>query len=189
MKKAEARTLFLNKRHSLRAQQIEELDQQILNHFAELCLDGIKYLHLFLPILSKKEVNTYLLAAWLKENHPQIQLVLSKSNFEDQTLSHFVWNEQTKLAENKWGITEPQNGKEVSVAELDMVLVPLLVFDERGHRVGYGKGFYDRFLAECSPKTQKIGLSHFEPVAHIEDISHFDIPINACITPKRIWYF
>ena len=70
-----------------------------------------------------------------------------------------------------------------------MVLVPLLGFDERGHRVGYGKGFYDRFLAECNPKIQKIGLSLFEPVAQIDDTSDFDIPLDACITPNRIWYF
>lgn len=189
MKKAEARTLFLNKRQSLSAQQIQELDQQIVDHFSGLNLQGVRYLHLFLPILSKKEVNTYAIASWLKENHPQIQLVLSKSNFEDHSLSHFVWNEQTPLAENKWGITEPQGGTEIGATELDMVLVPLLVFDERGHRVGYGKGFYDRFLAECSPKIQKIGLSHFEPLAHIDDTFDFDIPLDACITPSRIWYF
>ncbi len=189
MKKAEIRNLFLGQRQGLATEQIQVMDQQILNHFSELDMNGVQYLHLFLPILAKKEVNTFAIAAWLKENHPQIELVLSKSNFEEHTLSHFIWNEQTQLAENKWGITEPQGGSEISASELDMVLVPLLGFDERGHRVGYGKGFYDRFLAECNPKIQKIGLSLFEPVAQIDDTSDFDIPLDACITPNRIWYF
>lgn len=189
MKKAEIRNLFLSQRQSLAVEQIQVLDQQILNHFRELNLSGVQYLHLFLPILAKKEVDTYAIAAWLKENHPQIELVLSKSNLEEHTLSHFIWNEQTQLAENKWGITEPQGGSAISASELDMVLVPLLGFDERGHRVGYGKGFYDRFLAECNPQIQKIGLSLFEPVAQIDDTSDFDIPLDACITPNRIWYF
>ena len=70
-----------------------------------------------------------------------------------------------------------------------MVLVPLLCFDESGHRVGYGKGFYDRFLTKCRPDTQKVGLSYFPPVKEITDADSFDIRLDLCLTPEKVWRF
>lgn len=70
-----------------------------------------------------------------------------------------------------------------------MVLIPLLAFDKNGYRVGYGKGFYDRFLAECRPDVVKVGLSVFEPIDEITDLNEFDIKMDFCITPNRVWQF
>ena len=68
------------------------------------------------------------------------------------------------------------------------VFVPLLAFDESGSRIGYGKGFYDRFLSKCRPDSVKIGLSFFqsEPKIIHENI---DFPLDYCITPKKIYTF
>jgi 5-formyltetrahydrofolate cyclo-ligase len=55
--------------------------------------------------------------------------------------------------------------------------------------VGYGKGCYDRFLALCRPDIIKIGFSYFEPINEISDTDKFDIPLNYCITPERIYEF
>lgn len=189
MKKAEARKEFLSQRQALSPEDLQLKDQGILKGFKELDLEGIKLLHLFLPISTQKEVDTLAIAKWIKDFHPEIKLVLSKSNTLDHTLSHFIWEDKTVLEQNKWGISEPTGGVEVSAAELDMVLVPLLAFNEQGHRIGYGKGFYDRFLAECRPGVQKVGLSYFEPLTQIEDVNPHDIPLNVCITPNKIWYF
>ena len=72
--------------------------------------------------------------------------------------------------------------------QIEVVFIPLLVFDEKGHRVGYGKGFYDTFLKNC-PNAIKIGLSFFEAEAKIDDHKAYDIPMNYCITPNRIYHF
>ena len=66
---------------------------------------------------------------------------------------------------------------------------PLLIFDNQGHRVGYGKGYYDRFLVKCSRETIKVGLSYFNPIERIEDIQIHDIPIDYGITRDRIYRF
>lgn len=187
--KPEARQIFLNQRQAISTDALVLMDQAILNHFSTLNLEGVGFLHLFLPIAEKKEVNTLTIANWIKAFHPEIKIVLCKSNLQHHTLSHFIWDENTVLQKNQWGITEPVGGIEVGASVLDMVLVPLLAFDELGHRVGYGKGFYDRFLAVCRPDVQKVGLSHFEPIAKITDANPLDIPLNACITPKKIWHF
>ena len=70
-------------------------------------------------------------------------------------------------------------------SEVDVVLVPGLAFDEGGHRVGYGRGFYDRFLALCRPDCLKVGLSYFEPISQITDIHAGDIRLDLLITPER----
>jgi len=77
----------------------------------------------------------------------------------------------------------------VNDAEIDMVLVPLLCFDRQGHRVGYNKGFYDKFLKRCRPDCLKIGLGYFPPEAAIDDISSFDVKLDHCITPESIFDF
>jgi 5-formyltetrahydrofolate cyclo-ligase len=67
--------------------------------------------------------------------------------------------------------------------------VPLVIVDSGGNRIGYGKGFYDRYLSSCRTETVKIGFSFFEPVGLIKDINQFDVPLNLCITPLRIYEF
>lgn len=70
-----------------------------------------------------------------------------------------------------------------------MVFVPLLAFDKNGDRVGYGKGFYDKFLKECKPEIIKIGLSFFEPEEKIDGIFEEDIKLDYCVTPNEIYTF
>jgi 5-formyltetrahydrofolate cyclo-ligase len=78
---------------------------------------------------------------------------------------------------------------EVPATKIDVVFVPLLAFDKKGHRVGYGKGFYDKFLSECKPETIKIGLSFFEPEELISDVFEDDVTLNYCVTPNGVYAF
>jgi len=64
-----------------------------------------------------------------------------------------------------------------------------LAFDEKGNRIGYGKGFYDRFLNECKKDVIKVGLSFFEATTTIEDTNANDIPLDFCVTPEKIYRF
>ena len=79
------------------------------------------------------------------------EVVISKSDFETRKMTHFLLTDNTRIKKNKYNIPEPVDGIEVPTAKIDVVFVPLLAFDKQGHRVGYGKGFYDIFLSECKP--------------------------------------
>jgi 5-formyltetrahydrofolate cyclo-ligase len=102
------------------------------------------------------------------------------------TMEMFFSNQ---FATSKWGIPEPLKGRIVEPAELDVVLIPLLAFDLNGHRVGYGKGFYDRYLASCRPDCLKIGISFFEATAPIDDVEAHDIALDIAICPTQVYDF
>ena len=92
----------------------------------------------------------------------------------------------TSLVKNVWDIDEPTHDECIETELIDIVLVPLLCFDEAGHRVGYGKGFYDRFLSRCRTDCLKIGLSFFPPVEAIDDLGSRDVELDFCIMADTV---
>ena len=137
----------------------------------------------FLPIISKNEIDTFNIISGIKKKGGRIALTVWER--ETNVLNHRLFTDQTCIENNAIGIPEPQNGEFIPNELLDIVLVPLLVVDSCGNRVGYGKGVYDRFLANCSSRTIFIGLSLFEMIERIEDVDVYDIPLSYCITPTR----
>ena len=89
---------------------------------------------------------------------------------------------------DEWGIPVPQESVRVTATKIQVVFVPLLAYDKSGHRLGFGKGFYDRFLASLEQPVLKLGLSFFAPEERIPVEPH-DIPLDYCITPGQIWSF
>ncbi|QQL48856.1 5-formyltetrahydrofolate cyclo-ligase [Mucilaginibacter ginkgonis] len=187
MTKAELRKIYSNKRKALSAEDYAILNQQLLAQFKTVDFSCVKYIHIFLPIISRREPDTYLIINYLKANHPNITLVYPQCNFAGCSMESFVDDTDLQLAENQFGITEPVAGNIINPDNIDMILLPLLAFDKRGYRVGYGKGFYDRFIARCRTDVQLVGLSLFEPMEHIDDVNEYDRQMHRCIMPDRVW--
>lgn len=145
------------------------------------------YFHLFLPIVELNEVNTEFTLQILMGKDKEI--VISKTDFDNRKMVHFLLTENTKIRKNEYNIPEPVDGIEVPSDKIDVVFVPLLAFDKKGNRVGYGKGFYDNFLNECRADVIKIGLSFFEAEEEIDDVFESDIPLDFCVTPNGIYRF
>jgi 5-formyltetrahydrofolate cyclo-ligase len=179
--KAELRKHYLVKRGKLSEHQYENINNNILNIFKQINLDNVKFIHIFLPIAENREINTRLIINYLQSSHPNIKIVIPKACTVTHTMSSFVLDNDLVLEKNKWKILEPINGIPVSSLDIDMVIVPLLVVDKSGNRVGYGKGFYDRFLAECREDVITIGLSQFATIDDISDNNMHDVPIKYCI--------
>ena len=104
-------------------------------------------------------------------------------------MKHYLYEGPQQLELSKYDIPEPKGGKLISAQKIDFVIVPLLAFDTNGYRVGYGKGFYDRFLKQCNSTTLFIGLSLFDAVDHIDDVEPTDIPLHFCVTPNGLISF
>ena len=187
MDKESLRKKYKELRDALTDQDIEEKSMAIANNLLSLNIWDHTFYHLFLSITGKKEVDTEPVLHILHGKDKNV--VLSKSDFQSGGLTNYLLTDNTVISTNKWGIPEPQDGIEVSPAQIEVVFVPLLAFDIRGHRIGYGKGFYDRFLSSCSMDTIKIGLSFFEAEPTFSEVFESDVPLDYCVTPKKTYDF
>ncbi|MDO4881108.1 MAG: 5-formyltetrahydrofolate cyclo-ligase [Capnocytophaga sp.] len=187
MLKKDLRQLYQQKRTLLTEEEQEKKSLSIANQVLKLPIWDEKNYHLFLPIKKFKEVDTFLFIniLWGKNKN----IILSRTDFQRDRLLHFLFTEETIIKKNKWDIPEPLDGQEISPKEIDVVFIPLLAFDNQGNRVGYGKGFYDKFLSECKENVTKVGLSFFPPEEKITDIVPTDIPLQYCATPDKNYFF
>ncbi len=190
MIKSELRKEFLKKRSDLQPDEVIASSRLITDRFfAAVDLGPVRTLHSFISIPKFNEVDTSLIIRRIWSEHPDIRTVAPKAHLESGELEHIAFSPQTLMVENSWGISEPTVGAKVEPPEIDLVIVPLLCFDLSGERTGYGKGFYDRFLAACRPDCIKIGVSHFGPVDRIDDVREHDVRLNACVTPGHTYTF
>lgn len=190
MNKAELRKIYLSKRRALDTKSFVLRNEQIKDLFLAYFHDfKIEAVHTFLPISGKNEINTTPILEALRRKNPKLKVVVSKSNLETLEMTSYLLQEKTVLEVNRWGIPEPVEGVPFDDVKIDIILIPLLIFDKSGHRVGYGKGFYDRFLKKCRPGALKVGLCLEPPVHAIPDIEPNDVMMNYCVTPERVYSF
>ncbi|RYY88188.1 MAG: 5-formyltetrahydrofolate cyclo-ligase [Chitinophagaceae bacterium] len=189
MTKKEARKLFREKRDAMDASWQLKADDLILIQFQTVDFPFLERVLSFYSISEKKEVNSFLLTDYLHFRNPALQLAYPRMNVADTSMDAVLVSADEAFTDNEFGITEPLNGVVADPLHLDLVLVPLLAVDKQGHRVGYGKGYYDRYLAEVSDECIKVGVSYFDPVERIDDTDEFDIPLDLCITPGQVYVF
>ncbi|BDD03180.1 5-formyltetrahydrofolate cyclo-ligase [Aureibacter tunicatorum] len=188
MNKQQLRKEFLDKRKAISRSELEELSNRIKDKFlSEPHFQEAQHVHCFLSIARHKEIDTWPIIHALRELNKQI--IISTCDFKTLEMHHFLFEKETILEETAFGILEPINAKPFSVEKIDLIIVPLLIFDKEGYRVGYGKGIYDRFLAKCRPDAIKVGLSISEPIQAIADSDKYDIALDHCITPKSVHSF
>jgi 5-formyltetrahydrofolate cyclo-ligase len=170
--------------------EVKAGSEAVANRFFEAFdLNAIRVLDVFIPITKFNELDTSPIYKGIWSEFPRVITSAPRVDHERGHLDYLAFAADTAFAENKWGISEPDSGVGVDEAAIDMVLVPLLCFDLEGHRVGYGKGFYDRFLARCRPDCIKVGLGYFPPVDRVDDLADHDIRLDHVVTPDAVFDF
>lgn len=188
MNKRQLRLTYNQKRQELTEERYCELNDKIKAlFFQQFNLFSGKTVHSFLPVKRRKEVDTWPIISELSKVGATV--TVPRAHIDVLQLTSHLYHDQILLEENEWGVPEPTDNDTVPADAIDLALLPLLSFDERGYRVGYGKGFYDRFLCQCRPDILKIGLSFFPPVRQIIDVDEFDVRMNFCITPNKVYSF
>ena len=187
MTKSELRKKYKALRKSLSIDQADDFSLAIANQLLQLDIWDKSFYHIFLSIEEQKEINTEYILNILAGKDKNI--VISKSNFKNLSLTHYLLTDSTRIKKNHYNIPEPIDGIEINSSQVEVVFVPLLAFDKTGNRVGYGKGFYDRFLSECKPETIKIGLSFFEVEEEVFETDDNDVSLDYCVTPNRVYQF
>lgn len=189
MTKAEIRKSFRAYRATLSNREVNTCQDLLLIRFQEMILPEAMLIHTYLPLYERNEPDPGPLVDFMRFQNPGLRVTYSKISVSDFRMLHFLQDEDMFFEKNSFGIPEPIGGVEVLETDIDIAFIPLLAFDKNGNRVGYGKGYYDRFLAKCRKDVMKIGLSFFPPVDSIEDVDFFDKKLDFCITPERVYAF
>ena len=188
LKKDTARKIYLKKRQDLSFSEFEENSSLLIQNTIELIKKyELKFIHCFLPIHTKDEINTSPIVQYCWKNN--IKVVVPVSNFEEGIMRNAAFSPDTITKQAKYNITEPINPIWIENDKIDLVITPLLAFDLKGYRVGYGKGFYDRFFASLHKDVKRVGISLFKPYKDIENINEYDVPLTHCVTPDKTYSF
>ena len=185
--KKQLRIKYKQLRSKLTLEEVQEKSLAIANNLLKLNIWNKTFYHLFLSIEEQNEVNTEFILHILQGKDKEI--VVSKSDFKTLEMTNYLLTDATKFKKNKYNILEPVNGIEVPNTRIEVVFIPLLAFDKKGNRVGYGKGFYDNFLSKCNSETIKVGLSFFEPENLIYEIYENDVKLDYCVTATTIFNY
>jgi len=189
MSKEEYRRLFLRKRHQCTKEDVEKYSKDIAKlFFSYFDTSQFKNIHIFLPIPSKKEVNTWYIIDQIRKDYPLVQI--SVPVLTPQGLESVVIDRETTFVQNSYGILEPADLDKVMDPDvIDLVFVPLLAYDVAGNRIGYGKGYYDGYLRTLKKNCLKVGVSFFLPTEELIPKDEWDMSLDYCINPKKLYTF
>ena len=189
MNKQQLRKIYKEKRKLITSQEKAKWMDLLLINFQKIDLPFINCVHTYMAMYDHNEIATQQIIKYLKFRNPGMQITIPKINAESGQMENFVYKEDMLMVINEFGVKEPSDGDIIDSKHIDIVLVPLLAFDKTGSRVGFGKGYYDKFFPQCRSDVIKIGLSFFEAEEIIDDANQYDIPLNYCVTPQRVYRF
>ena len=187
--KKELRKTYLERRRALTESEVANKSQAIFQNWLPL-LDPASHhtVHSFLSIRDFREVETSLFLDHLETHHPTTRIGVPRVGFESKELTHHTFLPH-QLEKNSWGIFEPQGtAPRLEPIEFDMVLVPMLAFDKNGFRLGYGGGYYDKFLAQVRKDCHKFGLCYqFGLLEANLSPENFDVAVDCVVTDERVY--
>lgn len=115
--------------------------------------------------------------------------VCSKSQDGIMDAVELTREDLTDLEKNKLGVSEPKRGFAVEPSLIDLVLVPGVVFDTKGNRMGHGKGYYDRYLPGLKSDAKTVGIAYEVQLAANLPVNSWDYPLDALCTENQLYIF
>lgn len=130
------------------------------------------------------EVQTGELVERARAAEKRVAATRMNATFDDVELR--LWPHDADLEESGLGFLQPpSDAPTIEEEEIDLVLVPALAVDDRGHRIGFGKGFYDRLLPRLTKATRVALVFDFERVAEVPE-REGDEPVDVIVTDQRV---
>ncbi|MCD6414691.1 MAG: 5-formyltetrahydrofolate cyclo-ligase [Candidatus Diapherotrites archaeon] len=181
---------FLRKR-TLKKRKLtarEELDQKVKSIHEKLLEQpewkNAKTVMLYVSIGSEVDTRR-LLERLLREKRKRVVVPV----VEGEKLSAVLLDKLDKLKKNELGVPEPVDTKRIPPEEIDLIAVPGVAFTKKGHRLGLGGGYFDRFLREVyekKPETPTIGLAFECQIKRWLPKEPHDQKVKKVITEKRV---
>lgn len=185
MNKNLLRQQAMKMRNSLNSLEVQGKSHEISQLFLSLPLyREVPSILSYLSFGSEIDTTAIIKNAWLRGKRVLVPVCQTK----DKTLLISELRSLNELSPGTWGIPEPKKEylRPVSPSEIGLAIIPGLAFDSRGHRLGFGAGYYDRFLSTLPSECPKIALAYnFQIVEFIPNEAH-DVPVDLIVTEKRI---
>ncbi|TAE10864.1 MAG: 5-formyltetrahydrofolate cyclo-ligase [Bacteroidetes bacterium] len=185
MTKNEIRQLYKEKRQNIPSKEKLRLDDLLLLQLQNLHLGDPQFIATYWPLGKANEPNMHIFNGYCRHAYPQATLCFPVVSGD--TMEMMATNADTVYHTNSFGIYEPKQGERISAADIDIVFVPCIVCDMGGNRIGFGKGYYDRFLAHTTHNTVIIAFQYFEPLVNRIPVNDWDIAVDYIITPTKIF--
>lgn len=191
MQKSDIRKIYKEKRLRLSVAQRAKVDDLMLIQFQKLLVNIPALIITYAPIKKFIDFDPHYITEYCYFKNPGKYLVYPVITTHNDSCEMYavMVDDDSFFETNPYSIDKPVDSHKMCTADIEMFFVPLLSFDKNGNLVGYSKGYYGRFLKQCSTNSIKIGFSYFDAVENIEDIDKHDIKLDYCITPESIFTF
>lgn len=178
-------------------EKLKKIRDQVDPALAETASQGVWALLSRLPEFQKAkgiggfastatEINTYPILEGVLDMGKK--LYLPKVSADKTDFEYFHVTDFKNLSTGSYGILEPSGHRAADWEEIDLALVPGLAFDLKGHRLGFGKGYYDRALPRLKKSALTIGLGYsFQVVDQVPSQPH-DVLLKAILSEKEVHY-
>lgn len=177
---------LLNERKSMDIQNVTAFSNKIMSTIMKLP-QFINSKNIMLYLSFNKEVNTYPLIKWCFDNG---KTVIAPYCIQDkrEIVPFKITNLTSDLAKSTFGVMEPKHDllEKANIEDIDLILVPGVVFDVNCNRIGFGAGYYDRFLPKITKNTPAIGIAYDYQIIDEIPAGKYDVPLDFIITEKRM---
>jgi len=183
--KNQLRKIILQRRDNLKPEERLSLSKQIWTSLFTLP-EFLKAKHIMIYLNFGSEVETIPFIDDLFSQNKNVYAPVTNTKNKSLTIYPII-KDKTKLFKGSYGIPEPEkvNGP-INPSQIDLIIVPGVVFDFDCQRIGYGTGYYDRFLQSVSPSATILGIAYdLQLVKKIKTDKH-DLPMDLVVTEKRI---
>jgi 5-formyltetrahydrofolate cyclo-ligase len=187
--KANLRKQFISDRAGIELRQAHEWQARMLDFFANIPIPPNSRILSYRSMPEKNEIPMEYFEDFLMSEKKGLELCYPAIDSGDGSMEAYLDDESLEWETVSFGLKQPASGNRVDPRSVEVILLPLLTFDRSGHRLGYGKGYFDRYLVRCRPSAVKIGFSWFEPMEELPEIQSYDIPLDYCVTPEKLYVF
>ncbi|OGT53770.1 MAG: 5-formyltetrahydrofolate cyclo-ligase [Gammaproteobacteria bacterium RIFCSPHIGHO2_12_FULL_42_13] len=171
-----------NQRKALSLVAIQDASEKVATFCAALpVFQQAKHIAYYITHENEIDAN-YILR--ISKQHQKIAYFPAVHN---DTIDFIRVDEDTAFTENKFGILEPVSEVRIDANQLDIIFIPVVAFNEKCHRIGRGKGYYDRTLASANHPVL-IGLAYEFQKAELPQKEIWDIAMDYVITEARVYY-
>jgi 5-formyltetrahydrofolate cyclo-ligase len=183
--KADLRKEMLKLRKNMYTQNVSSFSNKIISSIMELP-EFINSKNIMLYLSFNKEVNTYPLARWCLDNGKTV-IAPYCIQTKREIVPYKITNLLGDLTKSTFGVMEPKQDilEKVNIEDIDLIIVPGVVFDENCNRIGFGAGYYDRFLTKRSKNTTVIGIAYDYQIIDKVPTGEYDVPLDYIITQER----